>query len=83
MHRCVISVPPAIPASVLFHVDYQTGLVTVTLANVDRLDRVTLEFQSNAIEELILGDLVSLARSESVSIGIRRAHREPIFQHGH
>src|SRR4030095_10008115 len=57
---CIFSVPPVIPARASFRVDYQTGLVTVALVNVDRLDRVTLEFPSTAIEEPILEDLVRL-----------------------
>jgi hypothetical protein len=65
-------VPPAIPASVLFHVDYQTGLVTVALANVDRLDRVTLEFHSDAIDEPVLEDLVRLILGRD-SVFLRRA----------
>jgi hypothetical protein len=60
VRSCAISVPPAIPAKVSFHADYQTGLVTVALANVDRLERVTLEFHSKAIEEPVLEDLVRL-----------------------
>jgi hypothetical protein len=69
---CAISVPPAIPAAVSFHADYQTGLVTVALVNVDRLDRVTLEFHSNAIEEPILEDLVRLMLGRD-SVFLRRA----------
>jgi hypothetical protein len=34
--------------------------VTVTLVNVDRLERVTLRFPSTAIEEPVLEDLVRL-----------------------
>ena len=34
--------------------------MTVALANVDRLERVTLEFPSTAIEEPVLEDLVRL-----------------------
>jgi len=60
VRRCSFSVPPAIPARITFRVDYQIGIVTVELVNVDRLDRVTLEFQSSAIEEPILEDLVRL-----------------------
>jgi hypothetical protein len=60
VRKCAISVPPAIPAVVSFHVDYQTGIVRVALANVDRLDRITLEFHSNAIEVPVLEDLVRL-----------------------
>jgi hypothetical protein len=60
VRKCALSVPPAIPAAVSFRADYQTGLVTVALVNVDRLDRVTLEFHSNAIDEPVLEDLVRL-----------------------
>jgi hypothetical protein len=72
VRKCAISVPPVIPAAVSFHVDYETGLVTVALANVDRLDRVTLEFHSNAIEEPVLEDLVRLILGRD-SAFLRRA----------
>lgn len=72
VRKCEISVPPAIPAAVSFHADYQTGLVTVALVNVDRLDRVTLEFHSSAIEELVLEDLVRLILGRD-SAFLRRA----------
>lgn len=58
--KCVLTVPPAIPATVQFRVDYQTGLVDVALSNVDRFDRVTLEFHSQAIDESVLDDLLKL-----------------------
>jgi hypothetical protein len=60
LRKCIFSVPPVIPARVSFRVDYGTGTVTVALVNVDRLERVTLEFPSTAIEEPILEDLVRL-----------------------
>ena len=72
VRKCNISVPPAIPAVVSFHADYQTGLVTVTLVNVDRLDRVTLEFHSNAIEEPVLEDLVRFILGRDAAF-LRRA----------
>jgi hypothetical protein len=72
VRKCAISVPPAIPAAVVFRADYQTGLVTVTLVNVDRLDRVTLEFHSKAIEEPVLEDLVRLILGRD-SAFLRRA----------
>ena len=72
VRKCAISLPPAIPAAVSFHVDYETGLVLVALANVDRLDRVTLEFHSNAIEEPVLEDLVRLILGRD-SAFLRRA----------
>jgi hypothetical protein len=81
VRKCAISVPPAIPAAVSFRVDYQTGIVTVSLVNVDRLDRVTLEFHSNAIGEPVLEDLVRLILGRD-SAFLRRAplaglHRRP------
>jgi hypothetical protein len=72
VRKCAISVPPAIPAAVTFRVDYQTGIVTVTLFNVDRLDRVALDFHSNAIEEPMLEDLVRLILGRD-SAFLRRA----------
>ena len=72
VRKCAISVPPAIPAAVSFHADYQTGLVTVTLVNVDRLDRVILEFSSKAIDEPALDDLVRLILGRD-SAFLRRA----------
>src|SRR5262249_3027021 len=58
VRKCVITVPPSIPAAIAFHADYQTGLVRVSLVNVDRFDRVTLEFRSGTIDESVLEDLV-------------------------
>jgi len=74
VRQCKLSVPPAIPAMVAFRADYQTGLVTVTLVNVDRLDRVTLEFHSQAIDDTVLEDLVRfiLGRDD------RFLHRAPL-----
>jgi hypothetical protein len=60
LRKCLFSVPPVIPARISFRVDHRTGIVTVALANVDRLERVTLEFPSTAIEESVLEDLVRL-----------------------
>jgi hypothetical protein len=72
LRQCVFSVPPVIPARVSFVVDHQKGLVTVALTNVDRLDRVTLEFESSAIEESVLEDLVRLILGRD-SAFLRRA----------
>jgi len=47
-------------------------LVTVALTNVDRLDRVTLEFESSAIKESVLEDLVRLILGRD-SAFLRRA----------
>jgi hypothetical protein len=81
VRKCAITVPPAIPAAVSFHADYQTGVVTVALVNVDRIDRVSLEFHSNAIEEPVLEDLVRLILGRD-SAFLRRAplaglHKSP------
>jgi len=74
VRKCSFSVPPAIPARVSFRVDYQTGIVTVALMNVDRLDRVTLEFHSKEIEEPILEDLVKLILGRDSAF----LHRAPL-----
>jgi hypothetical protein len=72
VRKCAISVPPAIPATVSFHADYQSGLVRAALVNVDRLDRVTLEFHSYALDEPVLEDLVRLILGRD-SAFLRRA----------
>ena len=72
LQKCIFSVPPVIPARVSFRVDYRTGLVTVALVNVDRLERVTLEFHSTAIDESVLEDLVRLILGRD-SAFLRRA----------
>ena len=72
VQKCVITVPPAIPSAVTFHADYQTGLVVVTLTNVDRFDRVSLEFHSQAIDESVLEDLIRFILGKS-SAFLRRA----------
>jgi hypothetical protein len=60
LRKCIFSVPPLIPARISFRIDHRKGIVTVALNNVDRLERVTLEFPSSAIEEAVLEDLVRL-----------------------
>jgi len=72
VRKCQISVPPEIPAAVAFRADYQTGVVAAALTNVDRLERVTLEFHSNAIEEPVLEDLIRLILGRD-SAFLRRA----------
>jgi hypothetical protein len=72
VRKCVLTVPPAIPAKVGFTVDYQTGIVTVRLVNVDRFDRVSLEFHSQSIEESVLDDLVKFILGRDSSF-LRRA----------
>ena len=56
--KCVLTVPPAVPAAVMFKTDYRTGLITCAMTNVDRFDRVTLEFHSNAIDTPLLDELL-------------------------
>jgi hypothetical protein len=68
----IFSVPPVIPAKISFRANYRTGLVTVALFNVDRLDRVRLEFPSTAIGEPVLEDLVRLVLDRDSSF-LRRA----------
>ena len=72
LRKCIYSVAPVIPARVSFRVDYETGLVTVALVNVDRLERVTLEFPSTAIDESVLEDLLRLMLGQG-SAFLRRA----------
>ena len=72
--KCVITVPPAIPSAISFHADYQTGLVRVSLNNVDRFDRVTLEFHSAALDEPVLEDLVRFMLGRSAAF----LHRAPL-----
>jgi hypothetical protein len=72
VHKCSFTVPPTIPARVSFKIDYQSGVVAVALVNVDRFDRVTLEFHSNDIEEPVLEDLVRLILGRDAAF-LRRA----------
>lgn len=72
LRKCSFSVPPAIRAMVSLRADYQTGIVPITLVNVDRFDRITLEFHSNMIEEPVLEDLVKLILGRD-SAFLRRA----------
>ena len=74
VQKCVITVPPAIPSAISFHADYQTGLVRVSLINVDRFDRVILEFHSAAIDELALEDLVRFMLGRGAAF----LHRAPL-----
>ena len=72
LRKCIFSVPPLIPARISFRIDHRKGIVTVTLNNVDRLERVTLEFPSSVIEEAVLEDLVRLMLGRD-SAFLRRA----------
>jgi hypothetical protein len=58
VRKCVVNVPQEIPAAVVFRTDYRSGIVTITLTNTDRFDRVSLALQSNAIKEQLLEDLM-------------------------
>jgi len=72
VRRCVITVPPSIPAAISFRADYQTGAVAVSLVNVDRFDRVTLAFQGASIDEPVLEDLIRLILGRGAAF-LRRA----------
>jgi hypothetical protein len=72
MHKCSFSIPPAVPAAISFRADYRTGLVVATLVNVDRLERIALEFHTTMIEEPVLEDLVRLILGRD-SAFLRRA----------
>jgi hypothetical protein len=72
--KYVFAVPPSIPAAVAFRVDWSTGRVLVTLENVDRFDRVTLAFPSEAISEASLEDLIRLILGENSAF----LHRAPL-----
>ena len=61
-----------IPERVTLRGNYQTGLVTMALVNVDRLERVTLEVPCTIIEEPVLEDLVRLILGRD-SAFLRRA----------
>jgi hypothetical protein len=72
VRKCAIVVPPTIPAAISFRADYRTGVVQISLLNVDRLDRISLAFPSTAIDEPALEDLVRLVLGRSAAF-LRRA----------
>ena len=72
--KCAIGVAPEIPADISFRVDYQTGMVQITFINVDRFDRVSLEFDSRSIDEPMLEDLVRFVLGRSDAF----LHRAPL-----
>jgi len=74
LRRCAIALAPGIPAAVTLKPDYRTGLTSVFLANVDRFDRVTLEFRSGGLGEPALEDLVRLILGRSDAF----LHRAPL-----
>jgi hypothetical protein len=74
LRKCAISVPAQIPAAVAFRADYRTGAVQITLVNVDRFDRIRLEFQSRQIDEPALEDLVRLVLGRTDAF----LHRAPL-----
>jgi hypothetical protein len=78
--RSVLTVPASIPATAVFRPDYKTGLVIVTLVNVDRFERTSLEFESTAIDEPMLEDLVHLMLGHN-SAFLRRAPLAGIQRH--
>jgi hypothetical protein len=70
--RGVFMVTPAVMAMVRFVVDYDRGLVSATLCNVDRFEAVTLAFAADDIGEPALEDLVRLMLGEPNAF-LRRA----------
>jgi|SRR5215470_16099345 len=74
VRKCAFTVPPEIPAAISFRADYRTGIVQVWLVNVDRFDRVSLEFPSDSIDEPALEDLVRLILGRSNAF----LHRAPL-----
>ena len=68
--QAIALVRPQVQAE--FTVDYQTGIVTVPLVNVDRFDRVSLEFHSQSIDEPVLDDLLKFILGRDSSF-LRRA----------
>ena len=69
VRRCAMTIRPQIPAAISFRADYRTGLVPVSLVNVDRFDRLSLEFQSKSIDDLVR---LILGRSDAF------LHRAPL-----
>ena len=72
VRKCVVDVQPFIPAKIAFVVDYQTGIVTAALTNVDRIDRVTLEFHSREIDDAVFDDLIRFILGRD-AVFLRRA----------
>jgi len=74
VRKCAITVSQEIPAGISFRADYRTGIVRIFMINVDRFDRVGLEFHSRAIDEPALEDLLRfiLGRSDAF------LHRAPL-----
>jgi hypothetical protein len=66
------SVTPAVTASVRFEPDYRRQVVDVTLRNVDRFESVCLEFGGEAIDEVVLEDLLRFILGEANTF-LRRA----------
>ena len=62
--RGVFTVIQAVMAAIRFVPDYERGVVTAALCNVDRLEPVTLEFAPSAIDLPALEDLVRLILGE-------------------
>ncbi len=68
----VFVITQAVTASVRLAPDFDRGIVAAALANVDRLETVTLEFAPDALDEAALEDLVRLMLGESDAF-LRRA----------
>lgn len=70
--RGVFTVTQAVMAVVRFVADYERGIVSAMLRNVDRFEPVTLTFASSEIAEPALEDLVRLMMGEANSF-LKRA----------
>jgi hypothetical protein len=68
----IFEVAREVAASVRLVPDYGRGVVAVALANVDRLETVTLEFAAGSLGEPALEDLLRLVLGESDAF-LRRA----------
>ena len=70
--RGVFTITPAVMAVIRFVADYQRGIVSAMLRNVDRFEPVTLAFAPSEIAEPALEDLVRLMMGEANSF-LKRA----------
>jgi hypothetical protein len=68
-----ITVAAGIPAATSMHMDYETGIVRMLLMNVDRFDRLSLEFRIETIDEPMLEDFIRFMLGQSDAL-LHRAH---------
>jgi len=67
MSKCIFSVPPVIPARLSFRASYERVPSRWHSSTSIASDRVSLEFQSTAIDESVLEDLVPLVLGQGSS----------------